>query len=111
MKNAIPFVMTALFLFLLAACGEPTAPAPPPETAAADSAELPPLVAVPEAQILKAVEVYRVLHDESLDKAQRQDRAGALLAANGWTEDSYRDLLYDISAHPVSRESYLKDLQ
>jgi hypothetical protein len=111
MKNAIPLVMAALFLLPLAACEEPAAPTPEPAAAIAEQpAELPPVVAVPEADILKAVEVYKALHDDSLDLTQKQDRVTALLEANGWTEQAYRDMLYDISAHPASRETYVRAL-
>jgi hypothetical protein len=112
MKTAITFAVSALFLLSLAACEDPAAPtAPEAPAAAADLADLPPAVAVPEADLLKAAEVYKVLHDSSLDTAQKQERANAMLSANGWTEETYSDLLFDISAHPASRERYLQAIE
>lgn len=113
MKNAIPLVVTWLFLVPLAACETPPEPDPAPlaPAATAEPAELPPEVAVPEADILKAAEIYKALHDDGLDEAQQQDRAAALMTNAGWSEDRYSALMFDISAHPASREAYLKAIE
>jgi len=108
MRYLVTSAITALFLASLAACEKP---APPGEPAAAAPADLPPAAAVPEASILKAAEIHMVLHDADLDAAQKEDRVGTLLKDSGWTEKAYRDLLFDIAAHPASRARYVRAIE
>jgi PBP1b-binding outer membrane lipoprotein LpoB len=122
MKQVMRISMIALFLVFGAGCSEPTPPASPAEPAAdvapaAPQPEVaapeppPPQTAVPQAEIEKAAALHGVLHDTALSEDQKQEKADALMAANGWTEEAYQALLYDITADPPSRAAYVERTQ
>jgi hypothetical protein len=119
MKNIICISMIASFLILFAGCSEPAPPPPPPDEPAAVEPPAPPPVAAPEPpkapepavskdQIEKAAGLYKVLNDAALPEDKKQEQATAQLQANGWTEESYQALLYDIAQDPPSRAAYVE---
>jgi hypothetical protein len=109
--------MTALFLVFVAGCSEP-APPPPDEKIAEPTEPLTAVVqvpeppkpeqAVPQAEIEKAVSVYKVLNDAALSDEQKREQAAAQLQANGWTDEAYQALLYDIAQDQPSRAAYVE---
>ncbi|MCK9462966.1 MAG: hypothetical protein M0R80_25370 [Proteobacteria bacterium] len=113
MKTVMCVSMTALFLVLVAGCSEPAPPPAEPDKPApmlAPVAEIPkaPAPAVPQAEIEKAVGLYKVLNDAALSDEQKQEQAAAQLQANGWTEEAYQALLYDIAQDQPSRAAYVE---
>ena len=118
MKTVICVLMTALFLVLVAGCSEP-APPPPDEKIAEPAEPLtavvqlpepvkPPEQAVPQAEIEKAAGIYKVLNDAALSDEQKREQAAVQLQANGWTEEAYQALLYDIAQDQPSRAAYVE---
>jgi len=118
MRTVICISMIASFLVLFAGCSEPAPPPPPVEPAAVEPPAPPPVVApeppkapepaVPRDQIEKAAGLYKVLNDAALADDQKQAQADAQLQANGWTQESYQALLYDIAQDPPSRAVYVE---
>jgi hypothetical protein len=76
--------------------------APVPEVAKA------PEPAVPRAEIEKAAAVYKLVNDAALTDEQKEAQAAAQLQANGWTDEAYQALLYDIAQDPPSRAAYVE---
>ena len=116
MKTIIRIAMSALFLILFAGCSEPAAPVVPDEPVVKEPRPIlipvaetvkAPEPAVPMADIDKAAGLYKVLNDAVLADEQKQEKAAALMAENGWTEESYQALLYDISQDAPSRAAYV----
>jgi hypothetical protein len=108
--------LVALSVVLWVGCSEPTPPAPPPEPAVAEPqpmlAPLPappkaPEPAVAMADIEKAAGFYKLLNDAALPDKDKQEKAAAQMEANGWTEEAYQALLYDIAQDPLSRAAYV----
>ena len=116
-------IVTVAFLgaILFAGCdNKPAKALPPPEPAVVEApppvVEAPPVeqapdMAVSKADVEKAAGLYKVLHDDAADAAAKQSSAIAMMEANGWTEDAYLSLLYDITQDPVSRAYYIDLLQ
>jgi hypothetical protein len=65
-----------------------------------------PAVARPE--IEKAAALFKVLHDAALADDRKTETAAAQMEANGWTEESYQALLYDIAQDAPSRAVYVE---
>ena len=124
MRISIHAIVIVLALLVAAGCNKPTTPEPVPEGPAPEQpAEQPPEaeeqppaeeetettpdMAVSKADIEKAAEVHQVLHDEARDEADKQNQVEYLLDKNGWDEEAYLVMLYDITQDPVSRAYYI----
>jgi hypothetical protein len=116
--------LVALSVVLWVGCGQPAAPVPPPDepaaaaphglkisAAAISKPEPAPATAVAMAEIERAAELYKVLNDAAMPDEQKQATANARLEANGWTEEAYQALLYDIAQDPASRAAYVERTQ
>jgi len=116
MTTITRILFVALSVVLWVGCSEPAAPVTPDEPIAA---ELHPAVAPPPepvkapepavamAEIEKAAGLYKVLNAAALPDAQKQEKAAAQMEANGWTEESFQALLYDIAQDAPSRAAYV----
>ncbi len=124
MKIINNIAVLALTAGLMAGCNKPTTPEPQPEQAPVEAppVETPPVaaepeqpetpdMAVPKVDVEKAAEAYKVLHDESMPTQDKQNRISALMKDNGWDQDGYLALIYDITQDPVSRAYYVDLLQ
>jgi PBP1b-binding outer membrane lipoprotein LpoB len=116
MTTIMRISLVALSVVLWVGCSEPAAPVVPdePVVAAPEPSVLPPPApvkapepAVAMTEIQKAAGLYEVLNDAALPDAQKQEKAAAQMAANGWTQETYQALLYDIAQDPLSRAAYV----
>jgi len=83
---------------------EPVAPVEevkPPEPVAET-----PQMAVPKENIDKAVKVYKLVHDATLEAAPKKVKYDGLLKEFGWDEDQFKQMIYDITNDPASRTYY-----
>jgi hypothetical protein len=118
MRSITRTLLVALSVVLWVGCSEPAAPADEPvaakpvfpKLAAAKilTAEPVPVTAVDMADIEKAAEIYKVLNDAAMLDEQKQATTNARLEANGWTEESFQALLYEIAQDPLSRAAYIE---
>jgi hypothetical protein len=112
-------LLVALSVVLWIGCSEPAAPAAPDEQAVAEPSGKRPMMAprrepvkapepaVASAEIEKAAGLYKVLNDAALPDAQKREKVAAQMEANGWTEETYQALLYDIAQDAPSRAAYV----
>jgi hypothetical protein len=121
MKTITRVFLVASSIVLWGGCSQPAAPVPPADkpvaakphglkvtAAVLPKAEPAPVSAVAMAEIEKAAGVYRLLNDAALTDEQKQEKAAVQLEANGWTEESFQALLYDIALDPPSRAAYIE---
>jgi pyruvate/2-oxoacid:ferredoxin oxidoreductase beta subunit len=81
--------------------------APEEEVAAEEGPEM----AVAKEDIDKAIEIYKVLHDEDLTADAKKRKFDELLSAAEWQEDEYKEMIYQITQDPPSRVYYNEGIE
>lgn len=129
MNNIARITIMAVAVLMWTGCNKPTTPEPVDEpTGAQETEQTPPVVAEEEEQaeeeeaetpdmavakkdVERAAELYRVLHNDNLGDDDKENQLLALMERNGWDEDAYLTMVYDITQDPVSRAYYIDLLQ
>lgn len=70
-----------------------------------------PAMAVAKEDIDKAVEIYKVMHDDDLTTEGKNKKYEELLAAAEWDKEGFQKLIYDITQDPASRTYYNEQIE
>ena len=68
-------------------------------------------MAVPKEDIDKAVEVYKIMHDEDTTVEAKNKKFTEILEANEWDKESFEGLIYEITQDPASRAYYNENIE
>jgi hypothetical protein len=68
-------------------------------------------MAVPQEDIDKAVEIYKIMHNEDLTVEAKDKKFKEILEENEWDKESFEGLIYDITQDPPSRAYYNENIE
>jgi hypothetical protein len=68
-------------------------------------------MAVDKEEIDKAVEIYKVMHDEDLTAEAKDRKFKEMLEENEWDKEDFEGLIYEITQDPASRAYYNENIE
>jgi hypothetical protein len=81
------------------------------EEAVEEEAEEAVEMAVAKEDIDKAVEIYKIMHNEDLTVEAKDKKFKEILDENEWDKESFEKLIYDITQDPPSRTYYNENIE
>ncbi len=70
-----------------------------------------PEMAVAKEDLDKAVEIYKIMHNDDLTVEAKNKKFNEMLEQNEWDKESFEGLIYEITQDPASRAYYNENIE